>query len=72
MVCPPNCELRRIELKKKWSEYAQTAGMTDQTMNYVQKRLNRNLSLFLFATIQITQQRKPDPVTLFVHEIIKI
>ena len=31
---------------KKWSEYAQTAGVTEQTMNYVKKRINRNLSFF--------------------------
>ncbi len=31
---------------KKWPEYAQTVGVTEQTMNYVQKRIKRNLSLF--------------------------
>ncbi|MBC2704942.1 type II toxin-antitoxin system HipA family toxin [Desulfobacula sp.] len=32
---------------KKWPEYAHIAGVTEKTMNYIQKRMNRNISLFL-------------------------
>ncbi|MDL1963620.1 MAG: HipA domain-containing protein [Deltaproteobacteria bacterium] len=28
---------------EKWPEYAQIAGVTKKTMNYIQKRMNRNL-----------------------------
>ncbi len=31
---------------KKWPEYAQNSGVTEPTMNYVLKRLNRNMSFF--------------------------
>lgn len=31
---------------EKWPEYAQLAGVTEKTMNYIQKRMNRNLSFF--------------------------
>lgn len=31
---------------KTWPEYAQLAGMTEKTMNYIQKRIHRNLSFF--------------------------
>ncbi len=31
---------------KKWPEHAQIAGVTDKTMNYIQKRMNRNISFF--------------------------
>ena len=31
---------------EKWPEYAQIAGVTEKTMNYIQKRMQRNLSFF--------------------------
>lgn len=31
---------------EKWPEYAQIAGVTEKSMNYIQKRMNRNLSFF--------------------------
>ena len=31
---------------KTWPEYAQLAGVTEKTMNYIQKRIHRNLSFF--------------------------
>lgn len=31
---------------EKWPEYAQIAGVTEKTMDYIQKRMNRNLSFF--------------------------
>ena len=31
---------------KKWPEHAQIAGVTDKTMNYILKRINRNISFF--------------------------
>jgi serine/threonine-protein kinase HipA len=31
---------------KKWPEHAQISGVTDKTMNYIQKRMNRNISFF--------------------------
>jgi len=40
-----NCVEQVLTAVKKWPEVAQIAGVTEQTMNYVQKRINRNLSL---------------------------
>ena len=31
---------------EKWPEYAQIAGVTEKTTNYIQKRMQRNLSFF--------------------------